>query len=89
MTIEELRSKTDLLELFRRTGYPYLSECIGNPKRCPFHDDRRPSFSVRQCGDRFRWKCFSGCGGGDELDYLQKLFNVDIKEAKRKWEELT
>ena len=34
--------------------------------RCPFHDDRGPSFSVNR--ERQLWHCFAACGGGDVVD---------------------
>lgn len=30
--------------------------------RCPFHDDRRPSFGIN--ADSGTWNCLAGCGGG-------------------------
>lgn len=45
--------------------------------RCPFHDDRNPSFSLYD--NATKWKCFS-CGiGGDQLDFLERL--LGSKEA--------
>ncbi|MCK4417782.1 MAG: toprim domain-containing protein, partial [Candidatus Latescibacteria bacterium] len=54
--------------------------------KCPFHEDKNPSFSVNletgQC------KCF-GCGfEGDAFSFYEKLRGVGFKEAKRelaKW----
>ena len=49
--------------------------------RCPFHDDRGPSFSFNvQTG---AWKCFAGCGGGDGLAFLQRADNLNFGEALR------
>src|SRR5665213_4123092 len=46
---------------------------------CPFHADRSPSFTIFDGGVRFH--CF-GCGaGGDVLDYVQRLHNVNLPEA--------
>lgn len=38
--------------------------------KCPFHQDRSPSFSVDIT--RQRWRCFAACGHGDVVD-LYKL----------------
>lgn len=38
--------------------------------RCPFHDDRHPSFSVNQA-ENF-WHCFAGCGSGSIIDFAMK-----------------
>ena len=57
--------------------------------RCPFHKDAKPSFSVflnRQ--GRWFWKCFAGCGHGDEVDYLRKKFDLSTAEAVRQYCEM-
>lgn len=48
-----------------------LAEHAHKSARCPFHEDRSPSFSVF-CGTHgWRWKCQAGCGEGDEIDFLE------------------
>ena len=50
--------------------------------RCPFHDERTPSFTIYH-GDR-RWFCFGKCQtGGDVLDFVQSAYGVDLIEAIR------
>lgn len=39
--------------------------------RCPFHDDRSPSFGINV--DTGEWNCFSGCGGGWLDTLLERL----------------
>jgi CHC2 zinc finger len=48
--------------------------------RCPFHDDRKPSFGIR--GEH--WCCFSGCGRGDAISYVQRRRGLGFREAV-KW----
>ena len=48
---------------------------------CPFHEDRSPSFTLYQKDARWRWQCFDGCGGGDEIDFVRRLHGVDWREA--------
>ncbi len=44
---------------------------------CPFHSENTPSFFVYR--DKFH--CF-GCGeGGDVIDFVQKYYNLNFKEA--------
>jgi hypothetical protein len=47
--------------------------------KCPFHDDRRESLSVNL--NTGLWCCHAGCGGGDELDFFQKIHNCGYREA--------
>ena len=55
----------DRLEAVRRTGPgTWLA-------RCPAHDDRRPSLSIREAHDGWVLvHCFSGCGGADVVAQL-------------------
>ncbi len=49
---------------------------------CPFHRETRPSFTVWP--GMGRWWCFGACGtGGDVIDFVMKIENVDFKEACR------
>jgi len=49
---------------------------------CPFHEDKRNSFSVSQGPNgMWRWKCFTGCGSGDEIDFVAHCKNVSKGEA--------
>lgn len=39
--------------------------------RCPAHDDRRPSLSIREAEDgKVLLKCWSGCGAGEIVNAL-------------------
>jgi len=48
---------------------------------CPFHEDRRSSFSVNLEGNY--WHCFSGCGGGSIIDFWMRYRNCDFNSAVR------
>src|SRR4029453_6376202 len=65
--------------LLHREG---LGDRAKKSARCPFHDDHRNSFSVykNDKGD-FGWKCFAGCGAGDEIDFLAKHKGIARSDA--------
>ncbi len=49
---------------------------------CPFHEETEGSFTVY--GDTERWYCF-GCGeGGDVLDFIGRIENLDLPRAIRR-----
>lgn len=53
--------------------------------RCPFHDDGSPSLSVFRGRDGLtRWKCHSGCGGGDALDLAARLDGCEVRDLIRR-----
>jgi len=46
---------------------------------CPFHNDKRKSFSVNT--QKNYWHCFAGCGGGSVIDFWMKHQGSDFKTA--------
>jgi hypothetical protein len=52
---------------------------------CPFHNDKRASFSVND--EENYWHCFAGCGGGSVIDFWMKFKDCDFKSAVRELEE--
>lgn len=47
--------------------------------KCPFHNDGSPSLTIYRGGSR--WYCF-GCGkGGDVIDFVRELHQVEFREA--------
>jgi DNA primase len=77
-SVSEVRAATDMADLvsqytpLRRVG----SRLTG---RCPFHDERTPSFSVDPADKLFY--CF-GCGkGGDAITFVREIEQLDFAEA--------
>lgn len=80
-TIEELRSRSNIVELvseyvvLKKAGRNYLG-------LCPFHTEKTPSFSVNP--DKQICYCF-GCGeGGNEISFLMKVQDISFPEAVRR-----
>ncbi len=76
--VEEVKKKTDIVELvgqyleLKRAGINY--SC-----RCPFHQEKTPSFMVSP--ERQVFRCF-GCGeSGDAISFLQKMEGLSFPEA--------
>ena len=75
---EEIRARTDIVEIIgqytrlKRTGKNWTG-------LCPFHADKRPSFSV--VPDLQIYKCFSCGEGGDLFKFVQKKENLEFIEA--------
>lgn len=76
--IAELSRRTDIVELVR--GYVELKRAGRMEKgRCPFHNEKTPSFYVYPETNSFY--CF-GCGaGGDAVIFMKNIANVDYVEA--------
>lgn len=76
--LEELRSRNDIIDVASK--YITLNRRGANFWACcPFHNEKTPSFSIKQDGQFF--KCF-GCGeSGNVITFLMKLENVDFLTA--------
>ncbi|MGM0570712.1 DNA primase [Marinobacter sp.] len=76
--IENLLDRTDLAELIgsritlKKAGANYKA-------RCPFHDEKTPSFNVRP--DKGFYHCF-GCGAhGDAISFVREFEGLDFTAA--------
>ena len=75
--IQEVAEKSDITEV--------ISAYYGEPDRhkkwsCPFHNEKTPSFSVKNN----HFKCF-GCGiGGDSVKFVSELYKLKAYEAALK-----
>lgn len=82
VSIEDILSHYNLLEGLRRKG----NELIGY---CPIHDKNhynKNSFSVNT--EKNIWHCFSCGAGGNILDFVASMEDVDIRQAgllMKKW----
>ncbi len=74
--LEQAKQLLPLPDLLSRLG---LADRAKKSALCPFHEDRNNSFSIFQNENGgWAWKCFAGCGGGDEIAliaHFDKLTN--------------
>src|SRR5579871_4587631 len=75
---EEIRARTDIVEVIG--GYTKLTRAGKEWKRlCPFHNDRKPSFSVSPAFGYYR--CWSCGESGDLFTFVQKKENLEFIDA--------
>ena len=82
-TVDDIKARLDIVEVvakhvpdLRRTGNNFSA-------RCPFHQERTPSFRVFP--DRQSWRCFGACGvGGDVFGFVMKAEGIDFGAALRR-----
>jgi len=77
-SIDQVKAAADMVEIvgartqLRKTGAQWSG-------RCPFHDEKTPSFSVDPVGKLFH--CF-GCGkGGDLITFVRETETLDFVGA--------
>ncbi len=80
--LESIRTRVDIVDLVRES-VPQLQRAGRNFKaRCPFHQERTPSFIVTP--ERQSFHCF-GCGvGGDVFSFVMKMESLNFMEAAEK-----
>ena len=80
-TIEEIRARVDIVELIRERVEIKKAGSIFKG-RCPFHNEKTPSFTVSPT--RQTYKCF-GCGaGGDAFRFVMEQDGLTFVEAIRR-----
>lgn len=77
-----IRDRTSITSLVESAGVELRRAGHGSAKGlCPFHDERTPSFNVREAYGTFR--CF-GCGeNGDVFTFIMRTQALDFPEAVR------
>lgn len=76
---DEIKARIDAVEFISR--YVPLQRAGRSFKaRCPFHEERTPSFVVFP--ESGTWRCFGACStGGDLFSFLMQKENMDFREA--------
>lgn len=84
--IDDLKNRTDLVRLIEPLS-PLKKKGANWMGRCPFHQEKTPSFSVNP-GKGF-YKCF-GCGkGGNAFSFVMETEGLSFPEAVRRLAEFT
>ena len=79
--INDLKRSIDLVELFRSYGIEVTKKGAQYECRCPFHDDETASLKITL--EKGLWNCFGCDAGGSAVDFVMRMENVDVAEARK------
>jgi len=78
--VEDIKARLDIAEIIGE--YVQLRPSgLSLKARCPFHNERTPSFMVSR--ERGSWHCFGCNKGGDVFSFVQEMEGLDFPEALR------
>ena len=72
---QTIKDRLNMYDVLSRYGY--------KPKRrmpCPLHNGKDNNFEVKE----HSFMCYSQCGGGDVITFMQKLFNLSFPDTLKK-----
>jgi DNA primase catalytic core len=78
--IERLKREVSLIRLVEASGVALEKRGRDFVGRCPFHEDKTPSFVVSP--EKNLWNCLGACGtGGDVIAFVMKAEGVSFRHA--------
>jgi len=77
--VDDIREQNDIVEVISECGVPLKPAGKDYKARCPFHDEKTPSFSVSPQKQIFY--CFGCQTGGNVISFIQKYEGKSFIEA--------
>lgn len=76
--VEIIKERLTMRDVLERYGFD-----TRNRIACPIHNGTDKNFDHKG----HSWRCYSHCGSGDEISFVQKLYGLSFQEALRKIDE--
>lgn len=72
---QEIKERVTMRDVLERYGIR-----AGRRIPCPLHNGRDPNFEIKENS----WHCYSHCGSGDVISFVQKYFELSFPDALAK-----
>lgn len=87
-SIKNIKSLNDLKTVVESYGTTFKKDSTGYVAKCPFHEDKTPSFRLRDTYKGADYHCF-GCGAhGDVINFIRGKEGFSTLEATKKAHEI-
>lgn len=73
--VQTIKDRLTMREVLEHYGYKAKKRMP-----CPLHNGKDNNFEVKEKS----WQCYSHCGSGDTISFVQKLFNLSFPDALKK-----
>lgn len=73
--VQTIKDRLTMREVLERYGYTAKRRMP-----CPIHQGKELNFEVKEKS----WRCYSHCGNGDTISFVQKLFGLSFSDTLKK-----
>ena len=80
-SINKIKSKSDLITILNYYGI-HLNK--SNMAKCPFHNEKTASLSIKEEGNKAIYHCFGCNAHGDIIDFIREKEGLTIKEISER-----
>ena len=84
-SIKNIKSLDNLMNVMQHYGISFKKGSTGYVAKCPFHNEKTPSFRLKEKNNEAFYKCFGQCNaGGDIINFIREKEGITTLEAVKK-----
>lgn len=83
-SIKNIKSIGNLINVMQQYGINLKKDSVGYIAKCPFHDEKTPSFRISEKNNEAFYKCFGCNTQGDIINFIKEKEGFTTLEATKK-----